>query len=1117
MVESPTATEDDLEKGPKTLKNGNELEKQLSEEIAGEGDRDTDDCGNTDVTRESECLNGMESGRPPLEDEERHIEKDIDSDAKPNNGGAGSGVPESPALHDNLEESHPESLIGTRNSSQKQSSSLEMRKIPVNRLLKPVPDGSVLSSEVTMLMKETPSEKKDLLRMLCLRPGFSLRTQLMLSYGSINAITTIFVIVICVIVAITAGENVKDDYTQSFADQLELGTTARLLAESLDARFMLTNMVDIIHEATLDRFEGYSNESDDEVPFLDMDSQSRKYPFIGEPLPIEWDLKTPVMNAANADELCQSRWDYYKDRPASTVNAGFHMQGVCDPTLTDPNAAAYWPNCTDANNDIATGGVVAPSQTTKQIYRKGSDLMPLLKAIFEAKEEIRDLGLYFANSGAGASMNYPQVAFVANSSYVSIGCDWMKATNPYNKSNTIGTQEMINRCHGEGVVVNSRIYNPLERAWCRDQALHPDRFYADVVADAWSNDDWLLFLGKAVYDRKNREFVACIYIGIPLGSIDEALMDVRITNKTEVSTVAWGEIGTVIVSSVTTDRRSAIYESNLGLTKESYEELYTLVDFDSKWDPEEVRGQYENFRAMDNSYVVSSYPIPAIPDEYDPNYRPVALVIVSFSSEDMFRVVKEVDGVFDEKVKEITLFSIVVGAIGLVAATIIVFTMAHVLTFPLISMDRVASEIVNNFGDPTNESLIDSADRISREVKCAPKTELSQVVKEFNKMVESFSGSYMARSENGKYEEANNLFGLKAVFSKLYKSRDDETFAYKIKEHAESSQDESSEVSDTDRFIHEGSNLLFSTTVTNGEKKSSNRDSTKPKFMSPIFFWTAVLIVTPLLAVNITITAVVMQSVSNEFTDSIATAKDYYLEVQKEALKVKTQLRASYARDFTAKSTSELHILTKYSSWLLFGGLRRADSFTEVTTGIEMCKTRYENFDECEYVQQDSVCDCEWNDGASSFCKTYPDGSRHLQVPFFVYESSATESNGNRDSNAFPNASYSIETTEWWDDPTILPGWETPSSASGLDSTYDRLRSIAALPMLQVLYNADRKKKSLIGAYVAFEADGLFFGYIGCRNSGHVALAAWNSTKENGAAQLRPELCPLGKYGYDPR
>eukprot|EP00957_Ditylum_brightwellii_P142508 10857503-Ditylum_brightwellii.AAC.1 len=71
-VEIPTSTEDNLEKGPKTLKNGNKLEKQLSEEVAGEGDQGTNDCGNTGVTRESECLNGMESGKPPLEDKERH-------------------------------------------------------------------------------------------------------------------------------------------------------------------------------------------------------------------------------------------------------------------------------------------------------------------------------------------------------------------------------------------------------------------------------------------------------------------------------------------------------------------------------------------------------------------------------------------------------------------------------------------------------------------------------------------------------------------------------------------------------------------------------------------------------------------------------------------------------------------------------------------------------------------------------------------------------------------------------------------------------------------------------------------------------------------------------------
>lgn len=46
---------------------------------------------------------------------------------------------------------------------------------------------------------------------------------------------------------------------------------------------------------------------------------------------------------------------------------------------------------------------------------------------------------------------------------------------------------------------------------------------------------------------------------------------------------------------------------------------------------------------------------------------------------------------------------------------------------------------------------------------------------------------------------------------------------------------------------------------------------------------------------------------------------------------------------------------------------------------------------------------------------------------------------------------------------------------------------------------------------------GLFVANTGCENSQHSYAAFWQSTVENGAEQLRPELCPLGKYGFDPR
>jgi hypothetical protein len=534
-----------------------------------------------------------------------------------------------------------------------------------------------------------------------------------------------------------------------------------------------------------------------------------------------------------------------------------------------------------------------------------------------------------------------------------------------------------------------------------------------------------------------------------------------------------------------------------------------------------VRGKYENFMAMDGEYIVSSYPMPPIPEEYDANYRPVSLIIVSFSREDVFRVVKEVDTLVDETVMEITVISITVGVIGLVLATAIIFMMAHMLTFPLSHMDKVASEIVNNFGDPTtrDDEIKGSEGKISKEAMCTPKTELSQVVKEFNKMVTSFSGSFMARSEKGKYEEVNNLFRLRTVFSKLYKSRNDENFVYKIEKKSWPTHDKRGEDSDPEDFIHNGSNLLFSESVTNtvySSNRDSNRDSIKSKVMSPIFLWTVALIVTPLLAVNITISAVVMHAVSEEFTESIATAKENFLDVQKDALKMKTRLRASYVSGLTVKSTSELHILTRYSSWLLFGGLRRANSFTEFTTGLEVCKGE-PDFNECDYVRQNLVCDCDWNDRQFRACKTYPGGSRHLQVPFFSCESQGTEFDGDRDSTVFPNASFSAETTAWWDNATTVPGWEKSSSASGYDFTYDRLRVISALPMLQVLYNADLTKERIIALYVAFEADGLVVGYTGCNTPHHVTYPEWVSSEKNKAAELRPELCPLGKHGYDPR
>lgn len=97
-----------------------------------------------------------------------------------------------------------------------------------------------------------------------------------------------------------------------------------------------------------------------------------------------------------------------------------------------------------------------------------------------------------------------------------------------------------------------------------------------------------------------------------------------------------------------------------------------------------------------------------------------------------------------------------------------------------------------------------------------------------------------------------------------------------------------------------------------------------------------------------------------------------------------------------------------------------------------------------------------------------------------------------------------------------VPGFEKGSNASGYGTTYDRLHTISAMPIFQTLYNSDENREYYIAANIFFEADGLGMGYSGC-SAEHLKLAKWSSTEKNRASEFRPKLCPIGKYGYDPR
>lgn len=1008
----------------------------------------------------------------------------------------------------------------------KRMSSLELRRLPANILLTPACNdaASVLSDgfHSDEAEKKVLGEKKDCLQIFCLRPGYSLRTQLMLSFGTISVITVVAVVVTCIIVAVMAGENVKDisrDSFESIATETQ-GLTSRYLAESLTEKLLLVDVVNLIHEVTQDRFAGYPSTSEDGVPFYDILSGRSKYPVDFPPPRLEWQFETNI-NEENYEEHFRGQ-DYYRTRNASTATASFLVKGVCDPSENDPVGDAYWPNCTDANNDISTGGVWEPTDTAELIYNKSKDLVPLLKALQESKDVIRDMGLYFSNSGAGASLNFPHYPISTQSSYVSSGCEWMSTPNFYDPSKPIGTPEMIARCSPEGEVVSSRIYSPVERSWCVEQALEPDHIHYQPGPDAWDNGFWLLAMGRAVYDRITNEFIACIYIGIGLGVVDEELRQARVVDGEIINLIDWSEEGQIIGSSIENRNSSeslSIYDLDLGVTKEDHNRLFNLVDFESEWNPNEVRNKYSNFIMSHEKYFVSAYPIPPVPESYDETYSPLFMVIVSTPLETVFGIVSDASDIVDERVKDVNIFCITAGAVGLAIALIIISMMADMLTRPLRKMSEIATDIVSNFGDPTKEKAIENSaeGNISKEARCTPKTELSDVVNEFNKMVASFSGESMVKSERHKHHEVYNMFSLHRDFSALYATRAESYFKYTIEPPVmQVWNDEDAE--DEMPYVHGGTNLLEDHDTFTTCPPKPRPEKNRKIFSSPLFLWIVALIVTPLLIVNIVITAVALYTVSSEFTNSIEQAEAFFLEVQKKKLVVHSRLRADFVASLTEKTTGDLHVLTRYAGWLLFGGLNPSESYTELITGIEECKG-FEDTLSCPFVEEHTVCACAWNDPLfEETCRAFPEGSRKLQKSFWVCQSEGADQNGNRLTSSYPNTSYSVESTLWWDDQKFVPGWDNSSTAeTGYFNLFERLRTGSSIPIFEAIFNYPEVKDTTLATYIAFESDGLLIGYKGCTTSTHVAYANFRSTEENGAARLRPELCPLGKFGYDPR
>ncbi|KAL7547634.1 hypothetical protein ACHAWF_010919 [Thalassiosira exigua] len=1045
-------------------------------------------------------------------------------------GGGGGGTDLEPSLE------HRRSQMRRAANHKRRQSSLELRKN--------APDADLLNASVSPHLKASASDDvgsgsgsgsgwlprggggwRGGFRNLFLNPSYPLRRQMFLSFGCVSFVTIALVVVVTVAASIATGDAIldeSDDHIEMWMEDV-VRITPRYVSEAVSPKIMPTQLVDLLVEIGRDRFFGYPTAEDDSsTPFFDTLRAMNVYPLKNNPLPMDWDFRHTPGGRGNVDsenyaEHVQDRLQWYTANPRlSTMAAFYNMQGACDPNAT-MGAMGYYPKCTDANNDVETGGVIAPTPTNAQVYRKASDLSPFLKALYEY-HYIKQMGYYFANGGAGSTTFYPHYELDSTGTYVSIGCEWMRTPNPINASlGPIGTEEMISRCHPEGTVVPTREYNPLERAWCRDQALNPQRVQnIGPYLDAWAAADdklWFFTVGRAHYDDITGAFVFCIAVDFSLDKINQVLDEVKLDNLGILTLVRNNEAGAIATSSMF-DLGSANatptvedLELETGFDRDMFDQIKTIVDYSQPWEPEEASRLYESALFETEDHIISSYPLPPVPDEYDPAYEPTFFVVFSWpKAVGLTSLVETVEQEVEKSVGEIILFAVLVGLGGVALVTLLIFVTSSWFVEPLRWMNSVGDQVVGNFGEDLDEDLDSTIDFDRKKAhRCSPTTELTLLAAEFSRMVTRFSreGAPATRCRNDDNSEKMNVFDFSDEFRRLYDSREG-AFAFNY-----------SKPSSVNTQCNMGPNIRPSKV---GLKASSSFSD--PKYggkvhQSHIFRWMVALIVTPILLTTVALSAVVLWRVSHLLPYLLEPVREEYLAIKNNYRFAATGMLASSASAVSEKAARDTYLLARFASWLLFGGMKLSGSFTEVIEGAEECKHTPPG-STCDWTKV-VACDCRWNDfiarGKSGACTEYPSlrESRADQKAYFESLSQDTNVDGSRYETKLPFAATSPNLTAWWDNITVLPRTSGDFSSSNYDTTHKRVQIISALSsVFMPLYNYDKSNGKTVGLYVAFEADGMLAGYTGC-NSGFAMYPFWNSTEDNGAAKLRPELCPLGK------
>jgi hypothetical protein len=214
-----------------------------------------------------------------------------------------------------------------------------------------------------------------------LKPDYYLRRQLFLSFGTTSFFAISFFIVIGILTAQLSGQSVIGEArkVQEELARYTLSSSARFVSETLTKKIQnLQTASDILKEVARDRIVGYKlpeflmdETTDWKVPFQDHYTGNNVYPLnTPDLMTLDWNITTNLANSEEAKLHLQGReqW-YHPDQQVNTGYGAYFMQGACDPEAA-PGDLGYYPDCSEKNNNLRDGGVVAPSDTNYYLSQK---------------------------------------------------------------------------------------------------------------------------------------------------------------------------------------------------------------------------------------------------------------------------------------------------------------------------------------------------------------------------------------------------------------------------------------------------------------------------------------------------------------------------------------------------------------------------------------------------------------------------------------------------------------------------------------------------------------------------------------------------------------------------